>query len=123
MTTWLQENESERKKEPEIPHKSHAESLSKILGAVFEGQGSAHLAHFQSIWLQVIKWTRRAVPHLYLASKNGSHNFVQTFSNTLYYEWCVENGFRFVLQIVLLISDSLGGVLISKDCFEKNVPL
>ena len=74
----------------------HAKSLSKIMGAVLRA-GTDMEKFFQPIYvLEFIKWNRRdgpitnggirergvSVPAL----KNGSHNFVHTFSMTLYYE-------------------------------------
>ena len=55
------------------------------------------------LWLQFIKWARSliSVPVL----KNGSHDFAQTFSMILYYNWCVKNDYIVALHFFWLISE------------------
>jgi hypothetical protein len=41
----------------------------------------------------------------------GSQDFLHIFIMVLYYKWDVKTGFTFALQVFMLISDSLGGVM------------
>ena len=45
-----------------------------------------------------------------LAVLNGSQDFFHTFSMALYYKWDVKIDFAYVLQFLLLVSDSLGSL-------------
>jgi hypothetical protein len=77
MTNW-------RAKLKSLAIQSQAESMSKMVEALCEGRYKYGIALLNDI-----------------------QNFTHTYRLSLYYKWCVKNGFSFALQFLLLTLDSL----------------
>ena len=84
----------------------HAESMSKILGALQDLPPPKQHSQFCH---NLLNWAGLAVLVRWQILM-GSQDFDHTFSMALNHKWNVKNGFAFVLQFFSLISDDLNGV-------------